>query len=345
MALIDRASQPLFLCHALAGDLLMAMPALRALGARYGFDRPLICGTEPEHAVLLRATGFTQLRQTLFRTRPAREGETIVIPCEWTFDPRSVADAAEGCDLIVNLIDSNGPAVVDLARMSRLPSVGFFLGADRRLAFEEGGWHVCDRYFALARALLGGRAVLADHAWFPHRADAGSICDQVVSEIGDRRFLALHADTKLYKMWPLQNWAAFLKRLWEEEPATHVALLGYPDIPVETFARDRRLHDCRDLPLTVNYEIVALADQFVGIDSCMLHAADLCRVPSVAILTEDYPPDVYGLRFADGETIVGGNPPQDVAVDAVWAAYCRVRDRNSQVWSRRPRCALSSASM
>lgn len=43
-----------------------------------------------------------------------------------------------------------------------------------------------------------------------------------------------------------------------------------------------------------------------------------------------FPHRAFGLRFADGETLCGGNPPDDIAVDAVWSAYCRVRDRQPE---------------
>jgi ADP-heptose:LPS heptosyltransferase len=70
-----------------------------------------------------------------------------------------------------------------------------------------------------------------------------------------------------------------------------------------------------------------MVDQFIGIDSCMLHAADMCRVPSVALFSQMYSPFEFGLRFADGETLQGASPPADITVEAVWEAYCRVRDR------------------
>jgi hypothetical protein len=70
-----------------------------------------------------------------------------------------------------------------------------------------------------------------------------------------------------------------------------------------------------------------MADVFVGVDSCMLHAADLCRVPVVGIFTHRYPPAGYGARFADSGSLEGANPPCDVAPHALWKAYCRLRDR------------------
>jgi ADP-heptose:LPS heptosyltransferase len=42
---------------------------------------------------------------------------------------------------------------------------------------------------------------------------------------------------------------------------------------------------------------VRSADAFLGVDSCMLHAADLFRVPSVGLFGPTRPSE-FGLRFA-----------------------------------------------
>jgi len=327
MSLIDDARAPLLLAHGLAGDLLMAVPALRAIGRRYGFDRSLVCGTEPEHAAVLRAAGFTRLHPTLFRTRDLRPGETLAIPSEWGMDLEAVLPLAQGCDWVINAVDSSGPVFSELMQRTGLPSAGFHADAELHVPFDERPAHVFDRYFRLAQAVCGSDVQLNDYAWFPHRAGAADIRRQVREATGPGRLLALHADTKPDKMWPVPHWAAWLQKLWQHEPETQVLLLGYPAIPAVHYAADMRLHDVRDLPLTVNYEIAGMVDQFIGIDSCMLHAADLCRVPSVALFNGMYSPLDFGLRFADGETLQGATPPTDITVEAAWEAYCRVRDR------------------
>lgn len=329
MSLIDTAKNPLLICHALAGDLLMAVPALRAILSRYGNNLPVICGTEPEHFRVFESLGFTQIFQTEFATRDPRPGETVITPCEWKFDVAQVISRVKNCDLMINLTDSCGPAFDELARRCAIPSVGYHARADRRVIDVQSHRHMFELYFDVVRALFPDE-YLCNYAYFPHRSDAAQIRAIVREQVGPHRLVVIHADTKDFKMWPIDRWANWLEQLWAAEPETRVALLGYPAIPVEHFASDERLHDCRDLPLTVNYEIAAMADQFVGIDSCMLHAADLCRIPSVGIYTRDYPPETFGFYFADSVSITGSNPPTDVSVAAVWEAYCHVRDRQ---WS------------
>ncbi len=330
MSLIHHARQPLLICHALAGDLLMAVPALRALQAHYGSHIPVICGTESEHLQVFQSLGFTNLFQTTFATREPRPGETVVTPCEWRFDVSNVLPHTAGCDLLINLTDSCGPAFDELARQCAIPSVGCHANADRPVMRAPTCRHAIEVYFEVVRALLP-KAYVTNHAYFPHRPDAAHLREVVRNEIGPHRLVALHADTKDFKMWPIDRWAGWLQRLWAAEPDTRVVLLGYPAILIEHYAIDARLHDCRDLPLTVNYEIAAMADLFVGIDSCMLHAADLCRIPSVGIFTNDYPPECYGVYFADSVCLTGHNPPTDIEVDDVWQAYCQVRDRQRSV--------------
>lgn len=329
MPSLEPIRAPLVVAHGLAGDLLMSVPALRAIGQRFGFDLPLVCGTEPEHVALLRAAGFTHLHPTLFRTREARPGEAVVIPCHWGFDVEAVLPLAQDRDTIVCMTESPGPAFEALAQRTGLPAVGVHEQADVVVPFDDVDAHTFDRFFALAQAVCGETVRLEDHVGFPHRADAAQIRRQVREATGPGRLLALHADTKPDKMWPLERWAAWLQRLWQDEPQTQVLLLGYPAIPIERYAVDARLLDVRDLPLTVNYEIAGMVDQFVGIDSCMLHAADLCGVPCVGVFNQTYSPRLYGLRFADGVALQGGVPPDDISVEAVWDAYCQLRHRQS----------------
>lgn len=324
MSLITHARRPLLICHTLAGDLLMAVPTLRLLKERYGTDAPVVCGAEPEHQMIFRQVGFTNLHPREFRAR------SLAAQMVWDFDIDSVLPLGDDCDLFINLAEGGGPDFSTIATKFRLPSVGFHKNADLRIRFDGATIHIVERYFAVARA-LSASAHVNDYAYFPHRSDAQSVRAMVREEVGPGRLVVVHADTKVEKMWPLERWAAWLKRLWAHEPDTRVVLLGYPAIPIENYAVDSRLHDCRDLPLTVNYEIAGMADLFVGIDSCMIHAADLCRVPAVGIFTNGFPPWYCGMRFADGESLIGANPPDDVAVEAVWEAYCRVRDRQ---WRR-----------
>lgn len=326
MPIIDNAKFPLLICHALAGDLLTAVPALRAMQSCFGNNIRVVCGAEPEHLRVFKALGFTNIFQTQFKTRDPLPGETVVTPCEWQFDVSHVIPYARACDFMINLTDSCGPSFGELARRCSMTSVGYQASADYRIIDTQSYRHMFERYFDVVLAIFPDE-YLRNYAYFPHRSDAARICSIVREEAGPHRLIALHADTKDFKMWPLDNWAGWLKKLWADEPETRVVLLGYPGIPLERFANDERLHDCRDLPLTVNYEIVAMADQFVGIDSCMLHAADLCRVPSVGIFTRDYPPQTFGCYFADSICLTGNNPPSDVCVESVWKAYCEVRNR------------------
>ena len=324
---ISCARRPLLIFHALAGDLLMAVPMLRFLRERYGPDIPLVCGTEPEHQIIFRQVGFANLHPREFWVRDLLPGEAVAIPADWCFDVDSVLSLAADCDLFINPTQGCGTAFSTIASKLQLPSIGYHENADLKISLHDMLGHMVEQFFQFAQAIHAS-AYINDFAYFPHRTDAENIRAVVREEVGQGgRLVVIHADTKVDKMWPIEHWSAWLKMLWADEPETHVLLLGYPAIPIENYAVDLRLHDCRNLPLTVNYEIAAMADLFVGVDSCMLHAADLCRVPSVGIMTHGYWPANFGMRFADGECLAGANPPADISTEAVWQVYCRVRNR------------------
>jgi hypothetical protein len=326
MSLIAAAQRPLATLYALSGGVLMAVPTLRALGERFTFEQVVVaCSPSIEHVGILRSIGFTQIHPLLAPVAAPATGDQ---PCTQTFHIEPLLSLGRDCDLLINLTlnEFGGDSFSALARQIGIPSIGFHAEADHVIGTRVH-MHEMDRFFE-AHRVFDRRAHLSGFARFPHRPDAGPLWTRLREAIGPRRLVALHADTKGNKMWPIEHWADWLQRLWEAEPDTQVALLGHPaSAAASAFATDDRLHDCRDLPLTANFEVVAMADVFVGVDSCMLHAADLCRVPVVGIFTHRYPPAGYGARFADSGSLEGANPPCDVAPHALWKAYCRLRDR------------------
>jgi ADP-heptose:LPS heptosyltransferase len=78
--------------------------------------------------------------------------------------------------------------------------------------------------------------------------------------------------------------------------------------------RDRVI-PCLGLPLDLTMGLVANADLFVGIDSCMLHAADLARVPGVGLfgLTRSA---AWGFRFGPHRHLDRGTM-MDITVEEV----------------------------
>jgi len=111
------------------------------------------------------------------------------------------------------------------------------------------------------------------------------------------KVLVVHADTDWSeKRWPVTRFIDLLDRFLARHDnfVAWVVGMGHEELNVG-HERDRVMPRL-GLPLDLSMGLVAEADLFLGIDSCMLHAADLARVPGVGLfgLTRS---TTWGFRF------------------------------------------------
>lgn len=95
--------------------------------------------------------------------------------------------------------------------------------------------------------------------------------------------------------------------------------MGHEELNVG-YERDRVIPHL-GLPLDLSMGLVAEADLFLGIDSCMLHAADLAPVPGVALfgLTRSM---TWGFRFGPHRNIDRRSMSGITVVDVLcWARW------------------------
>jgi len=77
-----------------------------------------------------------------------------------------------------------------------------------------------------------------------------------------------------------------------------VIILGmHHNLPLELAYYKNRIFDVSGIPLELSFALLSVADLFLGVDSCMLHAADLFRVPGVGIFGPTNT-QKWGFRFA-----------------------------------------------
>ncbi|WP_167542647.1 glycosyltransferase family 9 protein [Mycobacterium europaeum] len=111
------------------------------------------------------------------------------------------------------------------------------------------------------------------------------------------KVLVVHADTDWEeKRWPATRFIDLLDRFLSRRPdfVAWVVGMGHEELNV---GRERdRVIPRLGLPLDLTMSMVASADLFVGIDSCMLHAADLARVPGVGLFGVTRA-ETWGFRF------------------------------------------------
>jgi ADP-heptose:LPS heptosyltransferase len=118
--------------------------------------------------------------------------------------------------------------------------------------------------------------------------------------------VTIHGDTKPNKVWPNKNWNDFAALVLERNRNLYLADLGVRPIEFEEELPHDRILPLGMLPMSDAMAIVADSNYFIGVDSCFLHMADLCRIPGVGIFG---PTDVheFGFRFAKHRHVASRN--------------------------------------
>ena len=295
------------------GDHLLLLPALRALAAAFPGQ---VTGVFPTG---LAETFFGDV--ALARTIPLR---TWGDPQDRQFDAEGIAAALGPCDLLVCFDRAvSGAHRRLLAALAPRDSVGFF-AAFRRVVRFRNDRHAADQAFALVQALDPAAAIepFVAPAWVEPQARA--LVEELRARLSARyRLLVAHADTAGDKMWDAGRFGRFFDAFLAEHPGFVVALVGLRVGAPALGGPQPRKFDLTGLPLTVSLALAQQADLFVGIDSCVLHAADLAGVPCVGLFGATDPVE-WGLRFTARRALLHELPLRELAVAPVLDACRRV---------------------
>ena len=292
------------------GDRLLSLPALRALVALFGKRLTLLCDCGA--ASFFRSE--LELKEIVEITDHGTRRE---------FDVGRATAAVKGCDLLLSLVPWSSEALDQFIRAtaSRL-SVGFGPSFDVPLA-RDFRKHAADLAFDLPLFLdpslgIGAFAGPLRFERGVHRRARHMLAPLPTSI----RVLTLHADTFQEKTWQAHRMKEVIDRFLASHRDFVVIVVGMEDC---TFHGDRsraRVLDCCRLPLDLTMQLVGLSDLFLGVDSCMLHAADLGRVPGVGLFGGTRSAE-FGFRFGPHRHIDAGSM-DEIAVDDVLTALIEV---------------------
>jgi ADP-heptose:LPS heptosyltransferase len=160
----------------------------------------------------------------------------------------------------------------------------------------------------------------------PARRAAQAILDEIPS---DRRILVVHADTKPDKSWRTERFITALDAFLEARPDFIALVVGRNALGLDRGEHGAAVVGCEGLPLATSLALAAEADLFFGVDSCVLHAADFCRIPSVGIFGPTDPHE-FGCRVAPACHLGGASDSTDAvsvtdavaALEAMAATWC-----------------------
>jgi ADP-heptose:LPS heptosyltransferase len=133
------------------------------------------------------------------------------------------------------------------------------------------------------------------------------------------KVVVVHADTdSAEKRWPVTRFIDLLDQFLSRHRDFVAWVVGMGHEELNVGSERARVIPYLRLPLDLAMGLVANADLFVGVDSSMLHAADLARVPGVGLFGPTRPAQ-WGFRFAPHRH-VDRSTMADITVEDVLSA-------------------------
>ena len=293
------------------GDNFINLPALRALCRLFEGRLTLVCRQGPDLFC------FDDLEVNRRITLDARlNGES------YQFDAVAAAAEIGHCDLFLSLVPWSSSSLNNLLEAwDGIVSIGFFENYTRRLR-RDYDKPSADLAFDIVRSLRPDYQLhdFLEPLRYPtaRRQEVREIFSML--EPGTRT-LSVHMDTLAHKLWDESRWVESLDEFLDKHTNFVVLLVGRPARPIDTkrWRNADRVIPCYGLPLASSCCLVAESDFFIGIDSCMLHVADMARVPGVGLFG---PTNVKEFGFYIGPHIMiqAGGSMEKIEVGMVTAA-------------------------
>lgn len=298
------------------GDAVLTLPTLRALGEMFSAPITLICPKASFdlcfREVSPRLVDLTGLPLT---GPPPLPGAP-----ERPLDYEALASEIGPVDVFIDTLPWSSLASVLirplLQRLAPTTSIGFSAGL-YDVVVPKGECHSADLTFNLAQLFDPSLRIEGYAQPVPIPAavqeQARSIRAAVPAGV---KVLAVHADSNWSeKRWPVTRFIDLLDRFLSRhvDYVAWVVGMGYEELNVGRHGERVIAH--LGLPLDLTMALVATADLFVGVDSSMLHAADLARVPGLGLFGPTRAA-TWGFRFAPHRH-VDMSTMADITVEAV----------------------------
>ncbi len=270
------------------GDHLTTLPGLRALASLFPSRLSLVCLPDARREFF----ADVPLRSVCEIEMPKRRGKRH-------FAARRAAEGVRRCDALFSFNPWHSSSVDRLLELlSPEFTVGFSETFDVCLD-KISEQHEVDRNFGLAATLEPGLRLerFISPPVLPERIRR-HVRQYLRQTVPGRKILAVHNEASVAERnWPKRRLDALLAEFLRRHPEFVIFQFGvrsklFADMP----GRGRPLYS-GFLPLQYSFAVVAQSRLFLGVDSCMLHAADFFRVPGVGMFGPTNPRRA-GFKFA-----------------------------------------------
>ena len=299
------------------GDRLLALPTVRALAEL--FPRRLsVVGGPGDESLFYSGLPLREFHEVEFRPISRTLGHE--------FDAAAVVRFLRGTDLLVSLNTWHNPAVDKvLDGLGDIESLGFDSRFTIPLGFAEGQ-HSFDIYFAAALHIEPALR-LEDFASPPAMAPRlVELARQLRTSLPEgSRILCVHTETFPTKMWSPDGFRQVLDTFLARHRHYFAVVVDPKDFGLDRIDQGHRVLPLSGLSLQFALAIVQMADLFLGVDSCMLHLADLAGVPSLGIFGPT-DPRRWGVRFAPHRHVVACGGMERLLVEEVSESLAALAD-------------------
>lgn len=269
------------------GDYLLNLPALRAISQIFSGEFTLIT-KKGAHGIFFPELPAARILEPDYTMSPAGP----------EFDALGLATAIGATDLFLSLNPWHTASSDGLLRhLAAAQTVGFFSEFDVHLPLDFSK-HSSELAFDIV-SYLSSSLTLEEFYEMPVLAPRYcGLAQRIRNELPEGASLAVvHGDTKAEKRWGSSQFAEVMRWMLARDPNLFIFDLGLNSIDGNAFANESRVIACRELVLPAAIALTGLADIFIGVDSCFLHAADLYRVPGVGLFGPTSCHE-FGFKFA-----------------------------------------------
>lgn len=293
------------------GDHYVTLPTIRALYSLYRERLTIMC---LDTSVALFYGEMSHAKIVPIRFLPRNDNIA-------TFDAVEITKSVGRCEILISICRSLTPDIMELFEsLNPRVAIGFYSFFDLVLPYDRSVNRL-DLMFRFAR-LWSPSFQISQFSRMPippiHIRDLSSRMCSEVTQGHSKKLLVVQADTMPHKLWRPERWKEFLELFLEQHQEYVACVLGM-DCSASGFSKHPRVVNKIGEPLEVSLDFVGLADVFIGIDSCMLHAADFGRVPSIGLFGGTTVKE-WGPCFTNNICIQGNGSLQEIQSSTVIAA-------------------------
>jgi hypothetical protein len=206
-------------------------------------------------------------------------------------------DYVKGCDLFLSFAGWTSPSLIELQNYcAAKTSVGYFSNFDICLPRSPNA-HLFDTMFLIPQAIFPELQIEMFSSPPTFSLPIRAAGDDILSALRDRTCIALHPEGSVFdKSYPDASLRALVHLLLETTNAS-ICIFGQSHGYSVFDEISERIIVFNSITLELASYLISRMSLFVGVDSCFLHMADICRVPTVGLFGPA-DPTVWGCRFA-----------------------------------------------